>query len=91
MLRLYGEEITLIIDKNIYALNETPWTYGSHDLAKLLETYTITDLNLSTELLKEMNAGRLLKAMDLTDEAEFSLRGITAAMAAIERHIKGRT
>jgi hypothetical protein len=34
--------------------------------------------------------GKTLKAISLTDEAEFSLQGIAVAIAEIERQIKGR-
>ena len=90
MAPFYGDKITSIIEGFVYNLNENCWKYGSQKSTNLRETDKTVDFDLTVALVNKLKVGKTLKAISLTDEAEFSLQGIPVAIAEIERQIEGR-
>ena len=90
MVPFYGDKITSIIEGFVYNLNENCWKCGSQKSTNLRETDKTVDFDLTVAIVNKLKVGKTLKAISLTDEAEFSLQGIAVAIAEIERQIKGR-
>lgn len=68
-------------------ISSDDWAPGEPGRPKVLFSFNITDPTLSAELIERMRAGRQLVIRYPGGEAPFSLRGVTAALTAIERHL----
>ena len=72
------------------------WRPGEATAENVAESFTLTDTKLNTLLVQQMLPGRSLRfkyALDTNgnlDTVTFSLRGVTAALNAIDKHYKNR-
>lgn len=76
---------TLSIDGKVFQLSADDWQAGSPEGYNVAETISIIAPDLTDTLVTEMKAGNRLRVLyDGYQETHFQLRGITAALAAIE-------
>lgn len=76
---------TLSIDGKIFQLSADDWQAGSPEGYNVAETISIIAPDLTQRLVTEMKARNRLRILyDSYQETHFQLRGITAALAAIE-------
>lgn len=83
----------IIIDRQVFALKPTDWTNGEHKYANVAETITITNTELTRQLIAAMKGGSRFtltygEPEGARQQAIFMLRGFTAATDAIETQIK---
>lgn len=74
----------LFVDGREAALPAGSWAPGEPGLPGVLHSMAITDPALVADLLAQMKAGRWLELRHEGGAVTFSLRGVTAALAAIE-------
>ncbi|MEO1732875.1 MAG: hypothetical protein AAFR45_04490 [Pseudomonadota bacterium] len=77
-------------DGAITVLDSGDWIYGEPSIPNVQETFSIPDREVAHGLIEDMKAGRFLTVRYTDGNATFSLRGVTAALTAIEQHIKER-
>ncbi|MEO0637081.1 MAG: hypothetical protein AAFY73_10575 [Pseudomonadota bacterium] len=70
------------------------WRFGSKDATNVAETFVITDKDVAALTVERMIANNKLEVVHgpygSEMRARFSLRGVTAALNAIEQHYKDR-
>lgn len=91
-------ELTFVgfeIDGTVTDLPDGAWQPGERDFGNVIETIHLVDPDLTRDLVAAMRAGNRLTVRYLPigqdGLARFSLRGITAAMNAVEAHVQDRS
>jgi invasion protein IalB len=82
--------VAFVFDGVPVTLDAADWQPGEPGFPNALESLAITDPAVTADLLARMRAGNRLTVRYTGGEAAFSLRGVTAALAAIEAHVAGR-
>lgn len=85
------DPLVLAIDGAALTLAPEQWATGEPGLPNVIAAFHILDPALAETLLARMKAGRRLTLRHDAGEAQFSLRGVTAALAAIEAQAAGVT
>jgi invasion protein IalB len=78
------DPLALVIDGQSLTLAPDQWATGEPGLPNVIAAFHIVDPALIETLVARMKAGRRLTLRHDAGEAHFSLRGVTAALAAIE-------
>jgi hypothetical protein len=85
------DPVVFVIDGHVLPLRQGEWIAGEPGLPNVLETVTVADPAVTEELLRRMRAGLRLTVSygggggpRGGDQKGFSLRGLTAALDAIE-------
>lgn len=78
------EPLGLVIDGQSLTLAPDQWAAGEPVLPNVFAAFHIVDPAFIGTLVTRMKAGRRLTLRDEAGEAYFALRGVTAALAAIE-------
>ena len=82
--------IVFTFDGVALELKPDQWRKGDSDSVNVSENIAITDPELSADLVRRMKAGRELVVSYKGGDATFSLRGVTASLGAIEKHLADR-
>jgi len=78
------DPLVLDIDGDLLTLSSGQWAPGEPGRPNVIAAFHIADPALAETLLARMKAGRRLTLRHDAGEARFSLRGVTAALAAIQ-------
>lgn len=78
------DPLELVIDGEPLTLAPEQWAAGEPGLPNVIAAFHIADAALAGTLVARTKAGRRLTLRHHAGEAQFSLRGVTAALAAIE-------
>ena len=76
--------LVLDIDGDALTLSPGQWAPGEPGRPNVIAAFHIADVELAKGLVARMKAGSRLTLRHDAGEAQFSLRGVTAALAAIE-------
>lgn len=81
------DPLVLEIDGAALTLEPGQWAPGEPGLPNVIAAFHIADPALAETLVARMKAGRRLTLRHDAGAAEFSLRGVTAALAAIDAQV----
>jgi len=82
--------LVLDIDGEALTLSPGQWAPGEPGRPNVIAAFHIADVELAKDLVARMKAGARLTLRHDAGEAQFSLRGVTAALAAIEAQAASR-
>ena len=84
--------MTIMVDGKVFLLNPAQWRVGEQKYSNVAETFHVHDATLNAKLIARMKRGRTMRVIyeGGSGHVDFSLRGFSAAVAAIEQLVQSR-